>query len=262
MRSNLRRRRLGQHFLRDPAAIERIVAAIAPQPGQRMVEIGPGDGALSLPLLARLGELTVVERDPVLAHRLQRRLPPGARLRLLRMDVLQLDWQQLVADGMPLRLVGNLPYAISTPLLFHCLEARAGISDMTFLLQREVGERLAAKAGEPAYGRLSVMVQAWCRVECLFDLEPGCFQPPPKVYSTLVQLHPRRTPLVTEAHVGAYTVIVRQAFSQRRKTLRNALAGLLDAAAIEAVGLSPALRPDACTPEQYALLATRLPPVA
>ncbi|QKT04358.1 16S rRNA (adenine(1518)-N(6)/adenine(1519)-N(6))-dimethyltransferase RsmA [Ectothiorhodospiraceae bacterium 2226] len=249
------RKRFGQNFLHDPGIIGRIVQAIDPRPGQRMVEIGPGLGALTRHLLPALERLDVVELDRDLIPLLQEACGALGELQVHNVDALKFDFCSL---GAPLRVVGNLPYNISTPLLFHLLEQRACVADMHFMLQKEVVDRLAARPGEPAYGRLGIMVQYHCAVERLFTVGPGAFHPAPKVDSAVVRLTPHAVPPVRVQDPQALQQVVRQAFSQRRKTLRNALKGLLDAADLEAAAIPPGERPERIGLEGYARLADRL----
>ncbi len=253
------RKRFGQHFLHDPAVLRRIVAAIAPRPADRLVEIGPGEGALTRPLLASgLERLTVVEIDRDLAARLREAAaaPGGPRLGVVEDDALRVDFAALAQRlGGPLRLCGNLPYNISTPLLFHLLDCREHIVDMHFMLQKDVVQRMAAAPGSKTYGRLTVMLAASCHVEPLFHVGPGAFRPPPRVDSSVVRLSvPREPPLALE-DPALFAALVRQAFSMRRKTLRNALRPLLEAADLEAAGLDPMQRPETLSPAQFAALA-------
>ncbi|MFO1266296.1 MAG: 16S rRNA (adenine(1518)-N(6)/adenine(1519)-N(6))-dimethyltransferase RsmA [Rubrivivax sp.] len=215
------RKRFGQHFLADVSVIEAIVECIAPRPGEALVEIGPGLGALTAPLLARSGALTVIELDRDLAARLRAR----AGLTVIESDALAVDFAALAAAaGQPLRVVGNLPYNVSTPILFHLLPAAASVRDQHFMLQREVVERMAAAPGGKDYGRLSVMLQWRYRIEALLEVPPQAFDPPPRVHSAVV----RMTPLPAAATGGAAFAarlgeIVTVAFSQRRKLLRHTL---------------------------------------
>lgn len=248
------RKRFGQHFLHDPAVLGRIVDAIDPRPGDNLVEIGPGRGALTEPLLARAGRLAAIEIDRDLTPVLRERF--GAALDLIEADALRVDYPALTAAG-PLRLVGNLPYNISSPLIFKLLASGAGIADMHFMLQREVVARIAAGPGTRDYGRLSVAVAARADAEILFTVGPGAFKPPPRVHSAVVRLRPRPAPFPLR-NLAAYDRVVTAAFGQRRKTLRNALAGLLDADAIADAGIDPRLRAERVTPAQFAALAARL----
>jgi len=217
------KKRLGQHFLTDSYIIDRIVQAIDPQPGQQLVEIGPGQGALSLPLLRAHGCLTAIEFDRDLIAPLTAQTAGLGHLHLIQDDVLNVDLSQLAGEK-PLRLLGNLPYNVSTPILFHALKHAAVISDMTFMLQKEVVQRMAANPGSKIYGRLSVMLQAYCEVRALFDVPPQAFSPPPKVDSAVVRLVPRdSTNSLGIKNPLRFAQIVKAAFAQRRKTLRNAL---------------------------------------
>ncbi|WP_096085384.1 16S rRNA (adenine(1518)-N(6)/adenine(1519)-N(6))-dimethyltransferase RsmA [Agaribacterium haliotis] len=222
------RKRFGQNFLVDHGVIRHIVRAIGPQTQDNIVEIGPGQGAITASLLEACPELNVVELDrdliPILRVKFDRY--PGFKIN--EADALKFDFSALADGKAPLRVVGNLPYNISTPLIFHLLEQRQSIKDMHFMLQKEVVLRLAAKPGDKNFGRLSVMAQYWCDIEDLFDVPPECFRPAPKVMSAIVRLVPHNElPHVAHSHEDLETV-VKLAFSQRRKTLRNALKSLLD----------------------------------
>lgn len=248
------RKRFGQHFLHDSGVIAKIVDTIAPQSGERLVEIGPGLGALTIPLLQRHGRLEVVELDRDLIPLLVERCRAVGDLVVHQGDALRFDFTTLASGGR-IRLVGNLPYNISTPLLFHLLDHAAVIEDMHFMLQKEVVDRMAAGAGDRAYGRLSVMLAARCTVQPLFDIGPGAFTPPPKVHSAVVRLVPHGRAPFAIGDPERYARIVNQAFSMRRKTLRNALKGLVDVEQIEAAGLDPGARPETVSPEAFGLLA-------
>ena len=232
---------LGQHFLHERAYIERIVQAVDLAPGERLVEIGPGQGAITLPLLRRHGALTVIEFDRDLVGPLAAMAAGVGELSIVHRDVLQVDFTALAA-GAPIRLVGNLPYNISSPILFHALEHAAAISDMTFMLQKEVVDRMAAAPGSKVYGRLSVMLQAWCEVTSLFVVPPGAFRPPPKVDSAVARLVPRDPATVGIVDPKHFAELVKAAFGQRRKTLRNALNGIVDEAGFAAAGVRSDLR--------------------
>lgn len=247
------KKQLGQHFLHEAGIVQKIVRAIDPRPGDRLVEIGPGAGALTLPLLERHGGLTVIEFDRDLIEHL--RSLPGVTV--VHRDVLEVDFTEL-AQGVPFRLVGNLPYNISSPILFHALEHAAVIRDMHFMLQKEVVDRMAAGPGSKVYGRLSVMLQAACTVTPLFKVPPGAFQPPPKVDSAVVRLVPRAAGEIGIDDPPLFAALVKAAFAQRRKTLRNALSGLCDAEAIAAAGIDPGARAEAVAVDAYILLANRL----
>lgn len=252
------KKRLGQHFLHDPGTIERIVRAIAPARGDRLVEIGPGRGAITLPLLEATGELDVIEIDRDVLPALEERCRGRGELRVHLEDALEFDFRALRGDGAPLRLVGNLPYNISTPLLFRFVEQLDAVSDMHFMLQKEVVARMAARPGGKEYGRLTVMLAPWVRVEPLFDIGTGAFAPPPRVVSTFFALRAHATPPFTIDDPSAYARVVAAAFGQRRKTLRNSLAALLDTARIEAAGVDPTARAETLSPSQFASLAAEL----
>ncbi len=251
---HVHKKQFGQHFLHDAQIVARIVQAIAARAGERVVEIGPGDGALTLPLLRALGRLTAIELDRDLVPRLRAAAQGVGELEIINADVLGVDFTALAA-GARLRLVGNLPYNISSPILFHCIDHLDSIGDMHFMLQKEVVDRMAAAPGSKVYGRLSVMLQLACRVEPLLHVPPQAFRPPPKVESAVVRLLPR--PPQERPAVDAQTLaqVVRAAFGQRRKTLANALHGLLDAARIEAAGVDPRLRAEQLAPAAFVALA-------
>jgi 16S rRNA (adenine1518-N6/adenine1519-N6)-dimethyltransferase len=245
----------GQHFLHERGVVERIVAAIAPQPGERIVEIGPGEGALTLPLLWAAGRLTAIELDAELIEPLRGRAAGLGQLDIIHADVLRVDLTALAGND-KLRLAGNLPYYVSSPILFHCLAHADAIADMHFMLQKEVVDRMAAPPGGKVYGRLSVMLQLACKVEPLLRVAPGAFRPPPKVDSSVVRLTPLdslQRPDPGLAH--AIDAVVRAAFNQRRKTLANALRGLLDADAIRAAGIDPRARAENVSPSGFVALA-------
>jgi len=255
---NRAKKRYGQHFLHDPGTIDRIVRAVAPQPGDRIVEIGPGRGAITVPLLATLGALDVIEIDREVLPRLAERCAGIGDLRVHLADALEFDFRGLRGDGRKLRLVGNLPYNISTPLLFHFVAQLDAIESMHFMLQKEVVARMAARPGGKEYGRLTVMLAPHVRVEPLFDIGTGAFAPPPRVVSTFFALQPHAVPPFEIADAATYARVVSAAFQQRRKTLRNSLAGLLDTAGIVAAGVDPGARPETLPPEKFAALAARI----
>lgn len=253
------RKRFGQNFLHDPTLIARMIKAIAPQPGDTLVEIGPGEGALTLPLLRAAGRMTAVELDRDLVEPLASRARSVGTLTIHQADALRFDFRQLAPEPPArLRVVGNLPYNISTPLLFHLLGCADVIQDMHFTLQKEVVDRLAAPPGSKTYGRLSVMVQYRCAVTGLFRLPPGAFRPPPKVDSAFVRLVPHTTPPVDVDDEHAFARVVTQAFSQRRKTLRNTLRGLLDESQITAAGVDPGERAERLELAAFASLSRQL----
>ncbi|HVJ62891.1 MAG TPA: 16S rRNA (adenine(1518)-N(6)/adenine(1519)-N(6))-dimethyltransferase RsmA [Tahibacter sp.] len=252
--AHVHKKRFGQHFLHDPGIIRRIVQAVAPKPGDRLIEIGPGEGAITLPLLREHGELTVIELDRDLIPRIEAAAAGIGKLGVIQADVLSVDFTRL-AQGGTLRVVGNLPYNISSPILFHCLEHASAISDMHFMLQKEVVDRMACGPGSKVYGRLSVMLQLSCRVEPLFNVPPGAFNPPPKVDSAVVRLTPLPPQARHDADAGLVARIVRHAFGQRRKTLSNALQGVATAQQIEAAGIDPRTRAEQLAPSRFVDLA-------
>ena len=251
------KKQLGQHFLHDAGIIERIVRAVNPQAGERLVEIGPGQGAITVPLLRRHGTLTVIELDRDLLAHLRAIGDNTAALDVIHADVLKVDFTALAAGGV-LRLVGNLPYNISSPILFHALGHAAVIRDMHFMLQKEVVDRMAATPGGKVYGRLSVMLQAYCDVEPLFDVPPAAFRPPPKVDSAVVRLLPRAPGTISIVDRALFERLVRDAFGQRRKTLRNALSALCTDADFAATGIRPQARPEELAVAEFVTLANHL----
>ena len=252
-----RRKRFGQHFLHDPAVIQRIANAIDPQQDDRLVEIGPGRGALTRHLITRSGSLDAIEIDRDLAALLRAEFAGVAGFTLHDTDALEFDFAALArARGGRLRIIGNLPYNISTPLLFHLLKSTGAIYDLHVMLQREVIARMAAQPGHTDYGRLTVMLAPWVSVERLFDVGPGAFQPPPRVWSAVARLKVRLEPAFpVDEH---YATVVTAAFAQRRKTLRNALRHLLTLEQIEAAGLDPGSRPETISPQAFNVLAQKI----
>jgi len=249
------RKRFGQHFLHDPAVIARIVAAIAPRAGDALVEIGPGPAALTAPLLAAAGTLDAVEIDRDMAAALREKFAACTGFRLHEADALEFDWRALaLLRDRKLRLVGNLPYNISTPLLFRLLDVADAIEDMTFMLQKEVVDRIVAPPGSKTYGRLGVMLAPRVTAERLFDIGPGAFQPPPRVWSAMVRLTIRPAPPAFAA-LPEFAAVVTAAFGQRRKTLRNALAPLLTAEQIAAAGVDPGARAETLSSDRFGALA-------
>jgi len=224
MKTHIPRKRFGQHFLSDNEMIGDIVAAIAPVHDDFMVEIGPGLGAMTMPLLKRLDHLTVIELDRDLAVRLREK----ATITVIESDVLKVDFAALADNARPssMRVVGNLPYNISTPILFHLLDVAHLVQDQHFMLQKEVIDRMVAKPATSDYGRLSVMLQWRYEMQSLFNVPPECFDPPPRVMSAIVRMVPRRAPAALE--VARLSEIVKVAFSQRRKLLRHTLGKWLE----------------------------------
>jgi 16S rRNA (adenine1518-N6/adenine1519-N6)-dimethyltransferase len=253
-----RRKRFGQHFLHDPAVIARIVQALAPRDGDHLVEIGPGRGALTAALLACANcSFDAIEIDRDLGAALQGAFAAQPRQVLHVGDALRFDFSALARErGGPLRIIGNLPYNISTPLLFHLLEHARALRDLHLMLQREVVARLTAAPGGGDYGRLGVMLAPHAHIERLFDVGPGAFQPPPRVWSALVRVRLHETPPFVLS--PRYGEVVAAAFAHRRKTLRNALGGLLSRDEIGACGVDPGARPETLTPQSFNTLAQAL----
>lgn len=255
MTTHIPRKRFGQHFLHDRGVIMRIVQAIDPRPGQRIVEIGPGLGALTVPVLERCRRLDVVELDRDVIPHLTAACRGKGELVIHQADALQFRFADLAPPGERLRIIGNLPYNISTPLLFHLFAQGPVVQDMTFMLQLEVCERLAAAPNTEHYGRLSVMAQYHARVEYLFHVGRGAFNPPPKVESGIVHLTPYSEPPVDVGDPDIFSRMVAQAFNMRRKTLRNGLKGFIDEAGFAAAGIDPARRPETLSLEAFAALS-------
>jgi len=248
------KKRFGQHFLHDQAVLDRIVRTVNPKPDDALVEIGPGRGALTRLLLPKVDRLRVVEIDRDVIGPLRAACGQSEKLEIHMGDALEVDFAQFVEAGQSLRLVGNLPYNISTPLLFHLLGVAGLVRDMHFMLQKEVVDRLCAEPGSDDYGRLTVSMAARAEAVSLFDVGPEAFHPPPKVDSAVVRLTPRPAPFPL-ADLGAYERLVQAAFNQRRKTLANGLKGLLTAAQIAAVGIEPGIRAEQLSPAEFARLS-------
>jgi len=251
------RKRFGQNFLVDAQFIHQIVAVIAPRPEQVIIEVGPGHAALTAPLAASGAELHLLEIDRDLAAGLRARFGQSPNVRLHCGDALKMDFSD-IAGGRRFRLVGNLPYNISTPLLFHALRWSTLIDDMHFMLQQEVVERICAQPGGKDWGRLSIMCQYHCQVTPLFTVPPQAFRPMPGVQSAILRLVPHAKPPVAIADMAAFERLVTQAFSMRRKTLRNSLRGLLGADAIAAAAIDPGARPETVDLAGFAALARQL----
>ncbi|RKR06595.1 dimethyladenosine transferase [Kushneria sinocarnis] len=249
------RKRFGQNFLRDERVITRIVKSIQPRSGDRLVEIGPGQGALTGALLAAHGELDAIELDRDLLAGLRTQFFNYSGFRLHEGDALQVDFAELRGDGAPLRVVGNLPYNISTPLIFHLIAAGDAIRDMHFMLQREVVQRLAAEPGSGQRGRLSVMAQYYCQVMALFSVPPEAFVPQPKVESSIVRLVPWQEKPHAAEDEALLAELVRRAFTQRRKTLRNNLGGWITGDTLTALAIDPGRRPETLTVAEFVALA-------
>ncbi len=251
------RKRFGQNFLHDQNVINNIVNAINPQPDDNLVEIGPGQGALTCQLLPRLEQMHAVELDRDLIPIVEAACSTLGDLTIHSSDVLKFDFTTLFEKDRPLRVAGNLPYNISTPLIFHLLEHRSLIKDMHFMLQKEVVDRMAAAPNSSAYGRLSVMVQHHCKVEPLFTIGPGAFNPPPKVHSSVVRLTPWDTSPIHIEDDSRFSSVVTAAFAQRRKTIRNSLKKLITAEQFEQSGIDPSRRAETLTLEEFATLSNQ-----
>jgi 16S rRNA (adenine1518-N6/adenine1519-N6)-dimethyltransferase len=249
------KKRFGQHFLHDHSVIQTLIQYINPKQNQQIIEIGPGLGALTFPLLDKIGSMEVIEIDRDVVKILQQK--GGDRLSIHNIDALRFDLMQLLKNRQ-LRLVGNLPYNISTPLLFHLLEYTAYIEDMHFMLQKEVVDRITAQPGSKTYGRLSVMVQYHCNTEYLFYIAPEAFSPPPKVDSAVLRLQPWQQKPYQANDLKLLSQVVTQAFSMRRKTLRNTLKKLLSTEQIESVGIDPSLRAENLSVKNYVDLSNLL----
>lgn len=245
------RKRFGQNFLRDQGVIDRIVSHVAPKPNDQIVEIGPGQGALTQALLATVPSIHAVELDRDLAVILEKRF--GDRLHLYQADVLKFDFDK-VSDR-PIRLVGNLPYNISTPLIFHVLDFAHRVQDMHFMLQKEVVDRMSAQPHNKAYGRLTVMLELLCDVEPLFDVDPEAFYPAPKVISSVVRLTPLDQPRFATGSLETLSTVLSSAFSMRRKTIRNSLKTLISAEQLVALGFDPSLRAENLSTRDFAQLS-------
>lgn len=258
MANHKHKKRFGQNFLNNDRIIQQIVAAISPKPNQHLVEIGPGEAALTQPLLEQVDRLDIIEIDNDLIAPLTAKLGHYPAFHLHHTDALTFDYAQLSEpDSQPLRIVGNLPYNISSPLLFHLMNFADRIEDMHFMLQKEVVERITAQPGIKAYGRLSVMLQYACDVEYLLTVAPENFNPPPKVDSAIIRLRPyQQKPFQAEDEM-AFADLVRQAFSQKRKTLRNNLKGWLTELQIEQCDITPSSRAETLTIENFVCLANQ-----
>jgi 16S rRNA (adenine1518-N6/adenine1519-N6)-dimethyltransferase len=256
------RKRFGQHFLHDPAVLDKIVRGVGPRTGDHIVEIGPGRGALTHALLDAWrepgdGTLDLIEIDRDLVPLLRSEFAAHPRIQVHEADALDFDFPRLAASrGGRLRVIGNLPYNISTPLLFHLLESSTVVEDMHIMLQREVVDRIAAHPGTGDYGRLTVMLAPWVVADHLFDVGPGAFQPPPKVWSAVVRLTVRREPAFTVS--SHFAAVVAAAFSHRRKTIRNALRDVVTPEQIAACGVDLTSRPETISPDSFNKLARTL----
>jgi 16S rRNA (adenine1518-N6/adenine1519-N6)-dimethyltransferase len=256
--AHIPRKRFGQNFLHDHRIIYNIISSIQARPGEHWVEIGPGQGALTEPLLKEGVRLDVVELDRDLVALLKEKFKRHDNLRIHSADALKFDFALLVDDSRKLRVIGNLPYNISTPLMFHLLDNASCIQDMHFMLQKEVVDRICAAPGSKKYGRLSVMMQYYCATELLFEVPPESFDPAPQVMSAIVRLIPHQQPPVEVHDVARLNKVVTQAFSQRRKTLRNSLKTLIAEQDIEALNIDPTLRAEMISLSDFAKLSNLL----
>ena len=252
------KKRFGQNFLNNDAVITSIVDVINPIAGENLVEIGPGLGALTEPVVERTDALTVVELDRDLAHRLRHHPFLASKLTICEHDALKFDFSQLIVDERPLRVFGNLPYNISTPLIFHLLSHKESIKDMHFMLQKEVVERMAAGPGSKAYGRLSIMTQYQCQVIPVMEIGPEHFTPPPKVDSAIVKLIPHKEFKHPVKDLKKLNEVCLAAFNQRRKTIRNSFKKLISAEELESIGINPTLRPENLSVTDYINVANFL----
>jgi 16S rRNA (adenine1518-N6/adenine1519-N6)-dimethyltransferase len=252
------RKRFGQNFLHDHSIIYNIISSIQAKPDQYWVEIGPGQGALTEPLLKQGVRLEVVELDRDLVALLREKFKQYPNLKIHSADALRFDFSALADKDTKLRVIGNLPYNISTPLMFHLLNNAYCIEDMHFMLQKEVVDRICAAPGSKKYGRLSVMMQYYCATELLFDVPPESFDPAPQVMSAIVRLVPHSQPPVAVNDIAKLNRVVTQAFSQRRKTLRNSMKKLIAEEEIVALGIDPTLRAENISLAEFASLSNLL----
>jgi 16S rRNA (adenine1518-N6/adenine1519-N6)-dimethyltransferase len=252
------KKRLGQHFLKDEAVIEQIVRCIAPTPSQSIVEIGPGLGALTKRVLPLVNQLDVIEFDRDVIPLLKKACDNDARLIVHQADVLTFDLSSLVTGDNKLRVIGNLPYNISTPIFFHLVSFIDHIQDMHFMLQKEVVDRMCASVGTKKYGRLTVMLQYYCEAEFLFDVPPTAFAPPPKVDSAVLRLVPHKKKPCEAEDVKQFSIVVRTAFNQRRKTLRNTLKKLMSEETLKQLSINPQQRPEVTTLQEFVRISNAL----
>ena len=252
------RKRFGQNFLHDKMIIQKIVNSINPRQGDNIVEIGPGEGALTELVLDKIGAMNVVELDRDLIPLLKIRFVLQDGLAIHQADALKFDFCQLQEGDKKIRIIGNLPYNISTPLLFHLFDSNHCIKDMHFMLQKEVVDRIVANPGDSAYGRLGIMMQYFCHADYVFTVKPGAFRPAPKVDSAIVRLVPHDNPPVDIADFDVFSKLVNFCFTQRRKTLRNILKGQLDVSQIENLDIEPTIRPERLSLEDFTNIANEI----
>lgn len=249
------RKRFGQNFLHDQYIIDRIIQSIHPTENEHLVEIGPGRGALTRQLAATGARLDCIELDRDLAGHLNKQYKDFENVQIHQQDILKFDLQELTQQQRSLRVIGNLPYNISTPVLFHLLKSQQLIKDMTFMLQLEVVERLAAGVGDKNYGRLGLMLQYYCQVEHLFNVPASAFTPQPKVTSAIVRLTPHTEPPRQAKDVSCLQIVIRTAFNQRRKTLKNSLKTMISEAVLNELALDSNLRPENLSLDDYILIS-------
>lgn len=252
------RKRFGQNFLHDQGIIDRIVQSINPQASDHIVEIGPGQGALTRPLAASGARLDCVELDRDLAAFLQTNVGKQANVTIHQQDILKFDLASVQHDSRRLRIIGNLPYNISTPVLFYLLQQHSHIQDMVFMLQLEVVNRMAAQVGDKNYGRLGLMLQYYCEVEPLFNVPSAAFTPRPKVSSAIVRLIPHQTMPIQAKDPECLQVVIRTAFNQRRKTLKNSLKAIISETVLTTLPLDVSMRPENLTLADYVLISDAL----
>ena len=252
------KKRFGQNFLHDDSVISRIVDAINPEPNENLIEIGPGLGALTEPVIDRAGKLSVIELDRDLAYRLRHHPFLAPHLTIYETDALKFDFSQLSTSEQPLRIFGNLPYNISTPLIFHLLTFNNIIKDMYFMLQKEVVDRMVALPNCKAYGRLSIMTQYQCQVIPVMEIGPAAFKPAPKVTSAIVRLIPHKKVKHAVLDITMLNKVCLAAFNQRRKTIRNSFKKLLSSEQIISLSIDPTIRPENLTVDQYIDIANFL----
>ena len=249
------KKRFGQNFLHDESVISKIVDAINPEPGENLVEIGPGLGALTEPVIERSGDISVVELDRDLAHRLRHHPFLAPHLTIYEDDALKFDFSKLASADKPLRIFGNLPYNISTPLIFHLLTFKDKVKDMHFMLQKEVVERMASGENCKAFGRLSIMTQYQCQVLPVMEIGPEAFKPAPKVHSAIVRLIPHKEIKNPVKDIKALNTVCLAAFNQRRKTIRNSFKKLISVEQLISLDIDPGLRPENLSLDTYVKLA-------
>ncbi len=252
------KKHFGQHFLADSAVVERIVSVLAPRAGEHLIEIGPGQGALTLPVLRKTKQLEVIELDRDVLPELEARCGRAGDLTIHLADVLNVDFTALKQDKRPLRVFGNLPYNISTPLIFHLIKHFAVIADMVFMVQKEVADRLCALPHNGDYGRLSVMVQYHAKMQHAFDVPPSAFYPPPRVQSSVIRITPHTTLPVQAVNETLLSDVVRDAFNQRRKTIRNSLHKRIPDAAWDELNIKREMRPENLSVADFVAIANYL----